>query len=70
METQQVVEQLQSQVDLLRTRNEELEKRLLLRLDTINRQGATNVVADGLSGEERATQCDLISNASADPKVT
>ncbi|EUB59615.1 Centrosomal protein [Echinococcus granulosus] len=49
-----VIGQLQSQVDLLQKRNEELEKRMLLRLEAIS-QSAFAVS----SRRERASQCDL-----------
>ncbi|CDS40064.1 centrosomal protein of 135 kda [Echinococcus multilocularis] len=49
-----VIGQLRSQVDLLQKRNEELEKRMLLRLEAIS-QSAFAVS----SRQERASQCDL-----------
>lgn len=60
LETQQshadrMIGQLQSQVDLLQKRNEELEKRMLLRLDAIS-QSAFAVS----SRRERASQCELL----------
>ncbi|KAL5966402.1 hypothetical protein TSMEX_005872, partial [Taenia solium] len=53
--TDRTIGQLQSQVDLLQKRNEELEKRMFLRLDAIS-QSAFAVS----SRRERASQCDLL----------
>ena len=55
--TDRVIEQLHSQVELLQTRNEELEKRLLLRPDTLTQSGPTD---NKSSRVERTTQCDLV----------